>query len=59
LKTRPRVHTFRAPVGDNAFPFVDHYRVVGRLHECYAPYAATTPSADQYRFTGEYLIRWS
>ncbi|MGC4768866.1 hypothetical protein ACLQ25_07770 [Micromonospora sp. DT44] len=52
-------HTFRVPVGDDAFPFVDRYQVFGRMHERYARYTATKPGADQYYFTGEYFIRWS
>ncbi|MFI2577456.1 hypothetical protein ACH5AJ_35285 [Streptomyces rochei] len=52
-------HTFRVPVGDDAFPLIDHYRVFGRVHDRYARYAATRPDSDQYYFTGEYFIRWT
>lgn len=49
---------FRVPVGDDAFPFIDQYRVFGRLYERYARYTAKEPGVAQYRFTGEYFIRW-
>ncbi|PWR16179.1 hypothetical protein DKT69_07115 [Micromonospora sicca] len=52
-------HTFRVPVGDDAFAFIDRYQVFGRVHERYARYTATKPGTDQYYFTGEYFIRWS
>ncbi len=52
-------HTFRLPAGDDAFPFIDHYEVFGRRHDRYARYTAVSPTSDQYRFTGEYFIRWS
>lgn len=51
-------HTFRVPVGDDAFPFIDHYQVFGRRHDRYARYTAVTPASDQYQFTGEYFVRW-
>lgn len=47
------------PVGDDAFSFVDEYRVFGRLHHRYARYTAVSPVSDQYRFTGEYFVRWT
>jgi hypothetical protein len=52
-------HTDRIPVGDDAFPFIDHYQVFGRRHARHARYTAAAPTSDQYRFTGEYFVRWS
>ena len=37
----------------------DEYRVFGRLHQRYARYTAVSPTNNQYRFTGEYFVRWT
>jgi hypothetical protein len=50
--------TMRVPVGDDAFAYIDHYRVFGKLTRRYARYSPDKPDSDVYAFTGEYYIRW-
>jgi hypothetical protein len=48
----------RVAVGGDAFPFVDYYDVFGTRHARHARYTASDLGNDDYRFTGEYFIRW-
>jgi len=51
--------TFRIPAGDDAFPYIDRYEVFGQLHNRYARYTPSRPDSDEYRFTGEFFVRWN
>jgi hypothetical protein len=51
--------TFRVPVDDDAFVFIDRLDVFGSRHDRYARYSPTARRSDKYRFTGEYFVRWS
>jgi hypothetical protein len=49
--------TMRVPVGDDAFAYIDHYRVFGKVTRRYARYSPMKADGDAYRFAGEYFVR--
>jgi hypothetical protein len=51
--------TIRIPAGDDAFPYIDHTSAFGPRQPRHARYSPSRPDSDEYRFTGEYYVRWS